>query len=307
MKLLTAAACIAAVLVSAATSAMAKETQHESNQNLRAVSNHIEHAIDALQSDVHDYGGHRAKAVTDLQTARTDIASALDYWRSHGAPPVPEVQVSPTFPPTLTQAESNENLRVVRNHIETAVEELQGDRWDYGGYKEQAIQALQSARDEIDQALQYWYQTVHGGTMASDANLNYVDGHIQAAITSLQGDRHDYGGHRSAALGDLQTANTDIQDALSWQHSHADSGGGPGGAPAAPGAMSAMPMQTAEPAITQNESNDSLINARIHVEKAIDALNRDSHDYNGFRAKAVTALQAAHAELIAAIQYRASH
>jgi hypothetical protein len=42
----------------------------------------------------------------------------------------------------------------------------------------------------------------------------------------------------------------------------------------------------------------------VYVEHAIDMLQHDQHDYNGYRAKSVQQLQVAHAQLIAALQYR---
>ena len=41
-----------------------------SDQNLRREIRRLEGVIDMLQSDTHDYGGHRVAAIADLQRAR---------------------------------------------------------------------------------------------------------------------------------------------------------------------------------------------------------------------------------------------
>jgi len=78
MKMMTAAAAIAAVLVSAAT-AYAQPAQQGSNRNLSFVSAHIESAIDQLQNDSHDYGGHRAAAMHGLKGAVAQVQKALQH------------------------------------------------------------------------------------------------------------------------------------------------------------------------------------------------------------------------------------
>lgn len=48
-----------------------------SDRNLRVVRHRLEGMIDQLQRDQRDYGGHRVKAIADLQAARAEIVSAL--------------------------------------------------------------------------------------------------------------------------------------------------------------------------------------------------------------------------------------
>ena len=93
MKMLTTAAALAAVLVSAGAAMAvpvpgAKPTapptnthrgQYASNADLRTARRHIELAIDRLQHDVEDYGGHREKAVEDLGKAIHQLEKALEY------------------------------------------------------------------------------------------------------------------------------------------------------------------------------------------------------------------------------------
>ncbi|MBV8073848.1 MAG: hypothetical protein JO140_00360 [Candidatus Eremiobacteraeota bacterium] len=55
---------------------------------------------------------------------------------------------------------SARNLVHVRRRLEALIDQMQHDQHDYGGYRVQAIQALQQARADIVQALQY--DATHG-------------------------------------------------------------------------------------------------------------------------------------------------
>ncbi len=54
-----------------------------SDRNLRGVRRRLEGLIDQLQRDQSDYGGHRVKAIADLQQARAEIVAALGDDRGH--------------------------------------------------------------------------------------------------------------------------------------------------------------------------------------------------------------------------------
>lgn len=54
-----------------------------SARNVRFELRHLEKAIDALQRDRHDFGGHREAAIDLLQRARTELNAALQYDAAH--------------------------------------------------------------------------------------------------------------------------------------------------------------------------------------------------------------------------------
>lgn len=54
----------------------------------------------------------------------------------------------------------------------------------------------------------------------SNGNLLFVRRRLEAMIDQLQRDRHDYGGHRVAALQDLQAARNEILAAIAYQRGH---------------------------------------------------------------------------------------
>lgn len=54
-----------------------------SDRNLLVVRRNVEHIIDRLQRDNHDYGGHRVAAIGLLQQAREMLTIALRYDNRH--------------------------------------------------------------------------------------------------------------------------------------------------------------------------------------------------------------------------------
>ena len=356
MKILTTAAALAAVLVSAGTAMAVPRTtvppntptqrnQTASNENIREARRHIERAIDRLQRDANDYGGHREAAIDDLGVARQFLDQGLDFRRTHGSrTAVPNTAVpngsmsGRPVPVTNTpegertedgqandagernengqgngnfergQRASNDNLQFERTQVESAIDALNRDRDDYGGFKERAIDKLQAARSELEAALDFvnrpGVQRGGSGQRVSDANLRFVDEHVQAAIGRLEADRADYGGHRVAAISDLQNAENFIKQALAFDASHPDMTRNTSTAAGVPVSTMGGVPRTTVPTISQGASNDSLADARKHVETAIDALNRDAHDYGGFRVKAIDALQAAREQLLQALNFR---
>jgi hypothetical protein len=50
---------------------------------------------------------------------------------------------------------SDRNIRSEMRRLEGVIDALQRDRHDYGGHREQAIDLLQRARQQLDEALEY--------------------------------------------------------------------------------------------------------------------------------------------------------
>ena len=115
---------------------------------------YIERGIDQLQTDNHDYSGHRVDAIAAMQQARQDIlqglrADASDPRFAAVAPPANEGDRVLS----RTQNGSNENLEYVRGMVHGAIGMLNKDSHDYAGYRVKAIGALETARAQINAAL----------------------------------------------------------------------------------------------------------------------------------------------------------
>jgi len=380
MKMLTTAATIAAVLVSAGAAmaapvvpstnpnvpSTAHHGQQANNQELKVARRHIERAIEALQNDANDYGGHRVNAVDDLNTARQDLAQAMNQRGASGAPipqspstlpggnrngtPIPidnrngsgntgdndndsDNTGQPGQNRARSQGGSNESLTDVRQHIQTAIDALNSDGRDVGGFKARAIDKLQQARTQIDDALQFvqrpGVRNGGSGQQVSDANLRFVDEHVRTAIGRLEQDRNDYGGHRAAAINDLQQARGFISSALGFDNNPNNNSNnrGASGQPVSPGTVVPGHVNTGRvntgvvnPGVVvpatgtlssgtvgangQVTNDATLADARQHLETAIDALQRDANDYGGFRIKAIGSLEAARSQILQAMQFR---
>jgi hypothetical protein len=54
------------------------------------------------------------------------------------------------------QGASNRNLMIVTRHVNIALRKLSHDAHDYGGYRVKAVQALQEAKQDLQQAMAYY-------------------------------------------------------------------------------------------------------------------------------------------------------
>lgn len=60
-----------------------QRNQHRSDRNISNVRRHLEHVIDELQHDQHDYGGHRETALDLLRQAREQLVIAERFDAQH--------------------------------------------------------------------------------------------------------------------------------------------------------------------------------------------------------------------------------
>lgn len=128
-----------------------------SSQNLWHVHRRLDGAIDQLQHDQRDYGGHRVAAINDLQNARNEIVAAEQSDRDdlHCARAGGSTGGSDANWGRRGQGNSNRNLMGVRRWVENMVDQLQRDNHDYGGHRVNAINDMQAARNELVQAERY--------------------------------------------------------------------------------------------------------------------------------------------------------
>ena len=132
--------------------------QAGSDANLRYSRAYVERAADMLSHDQEDYGGHRAAAMTEINEARADLTTALRYDNNHEDSVLPAIGTAPDYDARnweRDQSNSNQNLVLVRRDVEHAMDMLQNDRHDYGGYRAKAVQELGQARADLLAALRY--------------------------------------------------------------------------------------------------------------------------------------------------------
>ena len=127
---------------------------------------------------------------------------------------------------------SDNNLRWARYALEANIDMLVRDQHDYNGYRVRAIGEMQAARQQIVVALAYdrnhddamaraaAFRSAEGPDNRSDRNLVKVRRNVERIIDVLQRDNHDYGGHRVAAIGDLNQAIRDITLGLRFDSRH---------------------------------------------------------------------------------------
>lgn len=146
-----------------------------------------------------------------------------------------QTMTAPTGMPGMrTDCRSGHSIGHVRRHLDGTIDRLQHDRHDYQGHRVAAIADLQQARTELLAAEQFSVNTTHDsagcfkaggptggsdqnwgmrGQQGSNTNLMRVRHSIEVMIDNLQRDQRDYGGHRVAAIADLQRARAELEQA----------------------------------------------------------------------------------------------
>jgi len=84
------------------------------------------------------------------------LAAAAGVATTLAASKVVLAQTYPSSPPPVRgEVGSARNIKYVRQRLEALIDQLQNDQHDFGGYRVRAIAALQQARADLDQALQW--------------------------------------------------------------------------------------------------------------------------------------------------------
>lgn len=149
-----------------ATPALAARPDCSSNANLVHVHRRLDGAIDQLQHDQHRYGGHRVRAIGDLQNARNQLIAAEQYAISvdHDNPACFRAVGSPGGSDNpwgqRNPGPSNRNVWHVDAWLRTLAGQLSSDRRDYGGHRVAALRDIEAARAQLGQAEAYARQ--HG-------------------------------------------------------------------------------------------------------------------------------------------------
>lgn len=63
-------------------------------------------------------------------------------------------------------------------------------------------------------------QLMQRGEQGSARNLLRVKTRLEGLIDQLNNDRHDYDGHRVAAIADMQQARAQLEAAINWDATH---------------------------------------------------------------------------------------
>ena len=134
----------------------------------------------------------------------------------------------------------------------------------------------------------------------ANENLNRIAGRINADITALNQNGDFYGGHRAAAIQQLQRAHGELNAALQWAISN-----GRGTGAVLPGAAMAQSSSAGKRNLAT--SNASMNAVRNDVQALTGALNQATGDYGGHRLNAIKAMQNAIGELNAGLAYQQTH
>lgn len=136
-------------------------TDCASNSSLAHVHRRLDGAIDQLQHDQRDYGGHRVDAINDLQNARAQLVAA-EQWAANTDRENPACMraYGPTGGGDVSwgvrgQGGSNRDVWYVSSWTENMIDQLERDQHDYDGHRVAAINAMQAARSQLLAAERY--------------------------------------------------------------------------------------------------------------------------------------------------------
>lgn len=136
---------------------------------------------------------------------------------------------------------------------------------------------------------------------SSNANLWHVHRRLEGAISQLEGDSRDYGGHRQSAINNLNYARAQLVSAE--QYAVSNEGQNPACFQAhGPTGGDANPYLRG-----QYGSNHNIWSVRRWLENLYSQLQGDPDDYGGHKGQAMGNIQAARNDLLSAEQYASSH
>jgi hypothetical protein len=127
--------------------------------------------------------------------------------------------------PKEPQGVSNNELVAGLQMLHATKLTLEGADHDYGGHRAAAVKAIGAAEHQLRKALHAHGPKGHAGRPAGGGEAQAVS-NIQLAesiavlgktIAVLQAANHDYGGHRAAAVKDLQVAVQQLKLALQFE------------------------------------------------------------------------------------------
>ena len=134
--------------------------------------------------------------------------------------------------------------------------------------------------------------------VVSNQELHHAIGVLRSAKRTLEKADHDYGGHRVAAIRDINKAIHQLQ--LTVKHGHKKGTGTKKGTGVKKGPRTGKGPRQPEP---QAVSDAQLAQSIPVLKKTNTGLQHTKHDYGGHRARAVSDLRAAVHQLETALKY----
>jgi hypothetical protein len=122
-----------------------------SNEQLVASIHKLRNVKHTLEKADHDYGGHRAAAVTAIKVATHELYLALEHANVKNLPKTPK-DFDSAFP---VQVISNKELAESIPALKQTHKLLQQGDFDYGGHRAKAVTDLGTAVTQLEKALVY--------------------------------------------------------------------------------------------------------------------------------------------------------
>jgi pyruvate/2-oxoglutarate dehydrogenase complex dihydrolipoamide acyltransferase (E2) component len=123
--------------------------------NMTAARSDLNKAENSLRKATADKGGHREKAMSLISRAIAAVNDGIDYDRSHLSPGKRGRRTGETDEMPATASSDQPHMQAAKDHLQSALNNLQRASADKGGYREKAIDLVRDAIAEVNKGIAF--------------------------------------------------------------------------------------------------------------------------------------------------------
>ncbi|MEJ7625134.1 MAG: hypothetical protein WKF34_14170 [Pyrinomonadaceae bacterium] len=123
--------------------------------NMTAARNDLNKANTSLRKASADKGGHRNNAMTLVSRAIAAVNDGIAYDRTHLTPGKRGRRNSAIDETALGSYPDQPNMQAAKNHLQSALNNLQRASADKGGHRERAIDLVRDAISEVNKGIAF--------------------------------------------------------------------------------------------------------------------------------------------------------
>jgi F0F1-type ATP synthase membrane subunit b/b' len=147
--------CLMLTCALAANATTARAAERERHPEIRKAIGALERARGDLRNAAHDYCGHRAEALEATDNAIRQLRLALESDRADfDAPPAAFFENAAYVAPASIERERHPKIWEAVHALERARDDLQHAAHDFHGHREEALEAVNRALNQLHAALE---------------------------------------------------------------------------------------------------------------------------------------------------------
>lgn len=122
---------------------------------MRAALENLKDAKNSLQKATADKGGYRERAIELTNAAMTSVNNGIAYDQTHYTPGRRRPNSTDSNNEAFSTPPDQPNMVRAREHLQNAMTNLRKASADKGGYREQAMNNVQSAINAVNDGIEY--------------------------------------------------------------------------------------------------------------------------------------------------------